>query len=180
MRDFQVVRGLLGSESVTYSCPQCKAALKSRLANAGQSEFCPECGKPFVVPGLEAKKESLRLKDEQTAAKNAKAEAKREAKKIEQLAISHQQQLLAERSKQRELAQIANRNIQINEEEARSTLVPCEHCGHMIWEGAELCPNCNGVQPVLAPEGGCGEGCLKGCLILLVSWALLFLGCQVL
>jgi DNA-directed RNA polymerase subunit RPC12/RpoP len=44
--------GIFGNCTIRYACPNCSTRLASPVDDAGGPDTCPDCGKPFVVPGV--------------------------------------------------------------------------------------------------------------------------------
>jgi Zn-finger nucleic acid-binding protein len=53
----KINKTLQGKLHVIYDCPKCTLELENPLNEAGWSDFCPECGAVFNVPGESAQKE---------------------------------------------------------------------------------------------------------------------------
>lgn len=68
----------IGGSSVKYSCPTCATKLTSALSEAGASEFCPQCGNTFSVPGVREKADELRKQQAIQKAKDDQNQQKRE------------------------------------------------------------------------------------------------------
>ena len=90
-QSYRVKRAFFG-HAIHYCCPQCSAALKSKLADAGQNDTCPNCERTFVVPGaaerqqIEDKRQARnaykrQLREQRQAEAAAEAEERREAER---------------------------------------------------------------------------------------------------
>ncbi|PHQ78464.1 MAG: hypothetical protein COB69_09955 [Phycisphaera sp.] len=73
---FTARRHTVGGIAIHYNCPQCQAALKSPVEEAGKDETCPACMYTFVVPGVEAKKENRIREAKARETKEANASSK--------------------------------------------------------------------------------------------------------
>lgn len=84
-----VKRHAIGGPTVHYKCPRCRAALHSKLSEAGEGETCPECGMTFTVPGAaEREVEAVRAAASERAAREAER-MKEAAKRIERHQAEH-------------------------------------------------------------------------------------------
>jgi len=89
---YQVKKKTIGGYSVSYGCPHCSAPLVSSLKEAGSSQPCPECQRPFVVPG-KAEAEELARRTALAAKQKQQAEvAAVAAKKLADERAAEQQQ----------------------------------------------------------------------------------------
>ena len=70
---YEVVKSLAGKPKVKYQCEHCWTSLVSKLTDAGNRDFCPECRKPYTVPGEEERAEYQATLDQKAAEKAAAA-----------------------------------------------------------------------------------------------------------
>lgn len=101
---FKIYKTIAGKVRVKYNCPSCNEALESELAEAGSKDTCPNCQKPFVVPGEAKRKEfEAQLRQQLEAKKEAERQrlAEVERQKIADAAA------LAQREAEREAERLA-------------------------------------------------------------------------
>lgn len=132
-----VHKGMLGGHTLSYDCPSCSAALKSKLDDAGNQDTCPECGRPYVVPGIA---ERNRIHDEEEAIK----EQKRLVKQQEQQALPPR--LVAQVEQELPLQSVDSapglQVVQKHEPSSLSETRSCPFCGEKILLAAKKCKHC--------------------------------------
>jgi len=67
--------------TVHFPCPACAADLNAPLEEAGMQQHCPECGRPFAVPGVEdreADRQARAREEAEAERRKADAQAERE------------------------------------------------------------------------------------------------------
>lgn len=80
MPGIELKRALFGGGyTVGYECPNCQTRLKSPLDDAGKTDTCPDCKKPFVVPGTQERDQLRWQAEQEEAARKRKAIAEQEA-----------------------------------------------------------------------------------------------------
>ncbi|WP_146582084.1 hypothetical protein [Neorhodopirellula pilleata] len=77
---YEVTANLIGSKTVRFSCPACKAGLTSPLKEAGTFDNCPECLAKFMTPGIVEQEQVEREANEQRYRQHEQREARRLAK----------------------------------------------------------------------------------------------------
>ncbi len=94
------IKAGIGGPSIKYGCPTCSTKLTSSLMEAGSSEFCPQCGSEFSVPGVKEKAAELhkqqalqKAKDEQNLRKREEASRLLAAKMADEAKQSRDLQL---------------------------------------------------------------------------------------
>jgi len=81
--DYEIKKSLLGRRGVAYTCPKCKGALESPLADAGKPDKCPVCTATFVVPGEAELRAERMAQNARNAQRNAERKAAEERKRRE-------------------------------------------------------------------------------------------------
>lgn len=116
---YKLQKTISGKLRVKYECPACKSPLESELAEAGSKDTCPDCQKPFLVPGVKKRLQVEKELAEKLARQKAEHE-QREARKAEQERIASEQAAVA---KQQQEAERALHERQQREAEARQAEV---------------------------------------------------------
>ena len=76
---YSVSKNLIGLYTVKFECPNCNVSLSSPLKDAGNTDYCPDCGTEFVVPGKKEKQKAAKV----AADKNKARQQARDKKSIE-------------------------------------------------------------------------------------------------
>lgn len=127
-----VHKGVLGGHTLSYDCPHCSAALKSKLDDAGNHDTCPECGRQYVVPGAAERK---RIHE----AEQVVAEAKQKEKEFKDAQREQHHQVVALRSASANSTALTETNPIA---EPQSTTRACPYCGEEILSVAKKCKHC--------------------------------------
>ena len=127
---------------VHYKCPACQSSLRSRLDEAGSQDYCPDCKKPFKVPGtankekVEAKllREAKKLEEEQARKRRERAEKINKAKSYVSGAVNR----VFNDAEKEERIEISDKLIIGRSKEKADCMVPDPqvgetHCG-IFWQ----------------------------------------------
>jgi hypothetical protein len=124
---YQIKKKAIGGYAVAYDCPHCDTSLTSSLNEAGTSQPCPTCTRPFVVPG---KVELDKLKDRQAL--------ERRAKEQQDLERARQNQLADENARMVRAAELEKESAQRKYLESH-----CPYCWEEITPGVKKCKSCH-------------------------------------
>jgi hypothetical protein len=104
-----VVKSLAGKYFIKYECPHCSEGLRNPIEQAGSTDNCPKCRKPFIVPGAEL---AANLKQKlESEAREKEQKEKTKAQEIEQKEIEWRQRDIAQKMA---AAKNKNRKVAIN------------------------------------------------------------------
>ena len=151
---YSVSKNLIGLYTVKFECPNCNVSLSSPLKDAGNTDYCPDCGTEFVVPGKKEKQKAAKVAADKNKARQQardkksiekqQAADKRKATKIASQQASQEAKAAAERERKEQLLSRQRQQQEAEQYRRQAALqpVPCPYCDMQVQRGSKKCGHC--------------------------------------